>query len=79
MFNRRFIGILKHPGYNGGDGGGSAAPTQSNVVNTNIPEYAQPYVENMLNATQAQLFNVDADNNLTSLKPYTPYSSNLND
>jgi hypothetical protein len=40
--------------YGGGGGGGSPAPaasgpTQSNVVNTNIPDYAQPYVMNMLN------------------------------
>jgi hypothetical protein len=67
----------------GGDGGGSSAPTQSNVVNTNIPEYAQPYVENMLGATQEQLFNTtkDAQGNvsLTGLKPYTPYSANMND
>ena len=43
-------------------GGGSApapstAPTQTTVQNTNIPEYAQPYVETMLGATQQQLFN----------------------
>jgi hypothetical protein len=78
MFNPRFIGILKHPGYNGGGDGGSQ-PTQSNVVNTNIPEYAQPYVENMLGATQEQLFNINEDGSLGSLKPYNPYSSNLND
>ena len=78
MFNRRFVGILKHPGYNGGGDGGSA-PTQSNVVNTNIPEYAQPYVENMLGATQEQLFNINENGDLGSLKPYNPYSSNLND
>jgi hypothetical protein len=78
MFNRRFVGILKHPGYNGGGDGGSQ-PTQSNVVNTNIPEYAQPYVENMLGATQEQLFNINEDGSLGSLKPYNPYSPNLND
>jgi len=37
-------------------GGGSSGPTQTTVQNTNIPDYAQPYVSNMLNATQAQLF-----------------------
>ena len=41
----------------GGSGGGSSAPTQSNVTQTNIPQYAQPYVETMLGATQQQLFN----------------------
>lgn len=40
----------------GGGGGGSPAPTQSTVTNTNIPEYAQPYVETMLGAAQQQIF-----------------------
>jgi len=48
-------GVLRDSG--GGGGGGSPSPTQTTVSNTNIPEYAQPYVSNMLNATQAQLFN----------------------
>ena len=33
-----------------------SGPTQTTVQNTNIPDYAQPYVSNMLNATQSQLF-----------------------
>jgi len=42
-----------------GKGGGGGGPTQttSTVQNTNIPQYAQPYVESMLGATQKQLFN----------------------
>ena len=36
-----------------GGGGGSPAPVQQNVSNTNIPSYAQPYVENMLGQTAA--------------------------
>ena len=42
-----------------GSGGGGGGPTQttSTVQNTNIPSYAQPYVESMLGATQKQLFN----------------------
>jgi hypothetical protein len=43
----------------GGGGGGSPAPTQSTVTNTNIPEYAQPYVETMLGAAQQQIFNYE--------------------
>jgi len=62
--------------YGGGGGGGSApaqaaAPTQTNVMNTNIPEYAQPYVENMLNAAQAQIYKPD----MTGFNEYTPYSN----
>jgi len=39
-------------GGDGGGGGGSPAPTQTTVQNTNIPEYAQPYVETMLVTAQ---------------------------
>ena len=41
----------------GGGTNSSAAPTQTNVTQTNIPEYARPYTESMLGATQQQLFN----------------------
>ena len=47
------------------------APTQTTVQNTNIPEYAQPYVENMLNAAQAQIYNPSG----TGFNPYVPYST----
>ena len=64
-------------------GGGSSAPagpSQSTVTNTNIPEYAQPYVETMLGATQQQLFNTsknaDGTTQVTGIKPYTPYGLN---
>lgn len=65
----------------GGGGGGSppppppAAPTQTTVQNTSIPEYARPYVETMLGATQQQLFNMDG-NTITGVKPFVPYSTN---
>lgn len=54
-----------------GGGGGGSQPTQSTSYNTNIPEYAKPYVENMLQSTQAQIYNDD----MTSFRPYTPYST----
>jgi hypothetical protein len=74
MFNNKFrIGVLQHPGYHKGKGGGggSAQPTQSTNYTTNIPEYARPYVENMLNATQAQIYNSD----MSTFNKYTPYST----
>jgi len=67
--------------YGGGGGGGSApapapaGPTQTTVQNTNIPEYAQPYVMNMLNAAQAQVYTPD----MTGFNQYTPYSANPQD
>ena len=39
-------------------GGGGGGQTSSTTQTSNIPSYAQPYVENMLNATQSQLFNM---------------------
>jgi len=69
--------------FGGGGGGGSqqAAPqqTSSNVYQTNIPEYAQPYVQNMLNATQAQLFNTDSSGNITGFNQYQPYTGMTQD
>ena len=63
----------------GGSGGGGG-PTSSTTQTSNIPEYARPYVETMLGATQQQLFNTkqtggtpatyDAEGNQTS--PGTP-------
>ena len=58
-----------------GSGGGQ---TTSTVTNTNIPEYARGYVENMLGATQQQLFNTTTDpttgeTQLGSLRPYQAY------
>ena len=57
-----------------GGGGGGGQPTQTTNVNTNIPEYARPYVENMLEAGQRQLFQTDG-NNITGFREYQPYST----
>jgi hypothetical protein len=71
-----------------GGGGGGTTQTTSTVQNTNIPDYAQGYVENMLGATQQQLFQgtrgPDVTNpetgevtqgnfNITGFKPYQAY------
>lgn len=75
----------------GGGGGGSPAPQASTVTNTNIPEYAKPYVETMLGTAQQQMFNYDNKPTYneqgkqtgtemvpTTMKPYTPYSTDPN-
>ena len=41
--------------YMGGGGGGQPNTTYSQT--SNIPEYAQPYVEQMLGSAQKELFN----------------------
>lgn len=69
--------------YGGGGGGGpapQAQPTQTTVQNTNIPEYAQPYVETMLGSAQQQIFKYDKDPTTgamtpTEIKPFQPYNS----
>jgi len=72
----------------GGKGGGTPAPTQATSYQTNVPEYAKPYVQNMLNATQNQLFNTQKTTNpdtgetsteITGFKPFKPYSSSPSD
>ena len=57
----------------GGSGGGSPAPTQSTAYNTNVPEYARPYVENMLQSAQKQIYSDD----MTTFRPYKPYSTDV--
>jgi len=71
-----------------GKGGGGPTQTTSTVQNTNVPEYARPYVETMLGATQEQLFQgsrgpsttdpstgetVQGNFNITGFKPYQAY------
>ena len=60
-----------------GKGGGGGGQTQSTVTNTNIPEYARGYVENMLGATQNQLFNTTTNPTTgeTELGPLRPYQA----
>ena len=61
-----------------GGGGPSSTTSTGTTYQTNIPEYAQPYVETMLGATQKQLFNMDG-NEITGFRPYQPYSTNAAD
>jgi hypothetical protein len=68
-------------------GGGSPAPaptnTTSTVQQTNLPAYAQPYVENLMSAAQQQVFQptTDAQGNTTytTTQAYKPYSNNPSD
>jgi len=72
----KLISFITGPRFSfSGGGGGSPAPTQSTVTNTNIPEYAQPYVETMLGSAQQQIFNYNDQGNPTTIKPYQPYSN----
>lgn len=59
----------------GGGGSPPPQPTTTTSYNSNVPEYARPYVENMLNSAQKQIYNDD----MTSFRPYKAYSSNVED
>ena len=59
----------------GGGSGGGGGPTQTTTYSTNIPEYARPYVENMLESTQKQIYTDD----MGGFRPYKPYSTNVGD
>lgn len=67
--------------WGGGSGGGGGGPTTSTTQTSNIPEYARPYVETMLGATQQQLFNTapgpDGTTQITSVKPYQAFGAQV--
>jgi hypothetical protein len=79
----------KHSGYAadgtrtpffGGGGGGGPSQTTSTSQTSNIPDYAQPYVENMLASTQKQIYTTDpVTGERTGFTPYVPYSKNARD
>jgi hypothetical protein len=60
-------------GKGGGGGGGQPSQTTSTSNVSNIPEYARPYVETMLGATQKQLYQMDDSGNITGFQPYKAY------
>lgn len=72
------------PGGNGRIyGGGGGGPTSSTVTQTNIPEYARPYVEAMLGASMQEAFNIKPTKDpktgettfeVLGAKPFRPYS-----
>ena len=77
--------LLPTSGYlmGGGGSGGGSQNVNSTVTNTNIPAYAQPYVEGMLGATQKQIFqgNTDAEGNynITGFQPYRAFGGDYDE
>ena len=64
-------------GKGGGGGGGRPTESTSTSYQTNVPEYARPYVETMLGATQKQLFQTQptegGGTEITGFQPYRAY------
>lgn len=61
----------------GSSGGGGGGPTQSTSYQTNLPEYAKPYVETMLGAAQKQAYKYDNAGNIVGFQPYVPYGATV--
>ena len=57
------------------DDGASATPTKQTIEQTTIPSYAQPYVEEMLGAARANVFETDRAGNITGFQPYRTYGA----
>ena len=60
----------------GGPSGGGG-PQQTTSYQTNLPEYAKPYVETMLGAAQKQAYKYDASGNIVGFQPYVPYGATV--
>ena len=67
--------LLPMSGYQMGGGSGGGGPNTTYSQTSNIPEYAQPYVEQMLGSAQGEIFDRDAAGNPTNIKPYKPFSN----
>jgi hypothetical protein len=77
IFNwKKVLGHTYQGGGGKGGGGGGGGPQQvtSTTTSSNVPEYARPYVENMLQSAQSQIYTPD----MQSFRPYTPYSTDVN-
>jgi len=54
-------------------GSSKSAPTEQKSVTTNIPEYAQPYYEELMKQAGKQTYTTGADGKVTGVQAYTPY------
>ena len=61
-------GLLEFKG-----GGGSKAPTETKSVTTNLPEYAQPYYQELMKQAGKQTYTTDSAGRVTGVQEFTPY------
>lgn len=59
--------------FNLGGGGGGTTSTGTTYT-SNIPEYLEPYVTKMTEATEKQIYDLDAKGNVRGFKPYQSYA-----
>lgn len=55
----------------GGDSGGGGGTQESKSYSTNLPEYAQPYYQELLKQTGKEVFQTDGSGTVTGMKPAT--------
>ena len=55
-------------------GGGGGGPSTTKTETSNIPEYAQPYVERMMGASERQVYTYGPSGNITGFQPFQSYS-----
>tara|TARA_R110000803_G_scaffold36876_1_gene79292 strand:+ start:730 stop:2010 length:1281 start_codon:yes stop_codon:yes gene_type:complete len=57
-----------------GKGGGSPAPQTSTSYSSNLPEYAQPFYEELLKQSGKSVYETDASGNVTGVQAFEPYT-----
>jgi hypothetical protein len=57
-----------------GGGGGGGQNSTNTTYSTNLPEYAQPFYEELLKQSGKQIYQTDASGNVTGVKPYEGYT-----
>ena len=60
--------------YSGGGSGGGGGPQTSTSYSTNLPEYAQPYYQELMKQTGKNVYATDAAGNVTGVKPMPTYT-----
>ena len=56
-----------------GGGGGGKTETTGTTYQSNLPEYAKPYYEELLKQTGKQVYTTDSEGIATGVKGFTPY------
>ena len=54
-------------------GGGSSKPAETKSVTTNLPEYAQPYYQELMKQAGKQTYTTDSAGRVTGVQEFTPY------
>jgi hypothetical protein len=57
-----------------GKGGGGGGTTETKSVTTNLPEYAQPFYEELLKQSGKQIYETDSSGAVTGVKQFQPYT-----